>query len=208
MSDLFYIAVRAIGRQAFLVSSRATVIGTEHTQRDGAFIVAATHQSPYDVPLMIRHCKRKLDFVSIVEVFRNPFVAWFYGSMNAFPLDRSKPDSPTVRVILDRLARGRAIGMFPEGRIRKGEDSVVFTRKMRPGAARIAKLANVPIVPCVIVNSGAYAKFSSWLPLRRVRYGIIFGEAISADREAEEIERALIDQYVSLHDTLSRTLAP
>src|SRR4051794_12787212 len=101
------------------MSSTPTVLNAEVTRRAGPYILAANHQTPYDVPLLMRHTARNVDFVSIVEVFKNPFIHWFYGSMNAFPLDRSKPDAPTIRVILDRLSRGRVVGMFPEGRLRK-----------------------------------------------------------------------------------------
>jgi 1-acyl-sn-glycerol-3-phosphate acyltransferase len=202
VSDLFYDAVRALGYPAFWLSSSPLTIDTHHVRREGGFILAATHASPYDIPLLIRHVKRRLDFVSIVEVFRNPFVAWFYGSMNAFPLDRSRRDEKTVRIILDRLRRGRVVAMFPEGGFRRGEDSVVHTRRIRPGIGRLARLANVPVVPCVIVNSQAYSKVVSWLPLFRTRYGIIFGCAIEPTREPHQIEQRLIDAFVSLHGAL------
>jgi 1-acyl-sn-glycerol-3-phosphate acyltransferase len=66
---------------------------------------------------------RLLDFVSITEIFRKPLVAWFMSRMNAFPLDRSRVDSGTTRIILDRLKRGRTIVMFPEGNIRTAATS-------------------------------------------------------------------------------------
>jgi 1-acyl-sn-glycerol-3-phosphate acyltransferase len=206
MSDPFYRFIRFSGRHVFWLSSRSTVIGVAHTRRPGPFILAATHSSPYDVPLLIRHTPPMLDFVSITEVFKNPLVAWFYGSLNAFPLERSRPDAPAVRVILDRLKRGRVVAMFPEGRICKGPASVVHSRRIRPGIGRIAQLANVPIVPVVIVNSGAYSRFSNWLPLRRVRYGLVYGEPISPDGEPEWIEQRLIEAFVSLHAELVRKM--
>src|SRR5260221_7805481 len=105
----------------FWTTSRPIVLHAERSRRKGGYILASNHPSPYDVPLLIRHSRRKLDFVSTVEVFQNRFAAWFYGSMNTFALDRSKPDGATVRVILDRLGRGRVVAMFPEGGFRKLE---------------------------------------------------------------------------------------
>lgn len=203
MSDAFYNLVWYTCAPAFLVSGKPIVLGRQHVEREGAFILAANHQSPYDVPLLMLHVRRKIDFVSIVEVFRKPLVGWFYGSLNAFPLDRGRADSKTVRIILDRLARGRVVGMFAEGRFRKGQDSVVHSRQIKRGIGRIAQLANVPIVPCVIVGSERYAKPKSWLPLRRTRYGIAFGEAIEPTGDETEIEVRLVDQFVSLHQQLS-----
>ena len=207
MSDAFYRAVRSIGSTAFWVSASPVIIGIEHVTRVGPCLVAATHQSPYDVALLIRHTPRLLDFVSITEVFKNPLVAWFYGSLNAFPLDRSRPDSKTLRVILDRLRRARAVCIFPEGGLRKGPDSVVQSRRIRPGTGRIAHMTCAPVIPCVIINSHAYSRVSSWLPLRQTRYGVIYGPAIDPKLEPEMIEARLIDAFVSLHARLSTELA-
>ncbi|MBC7784563.1 MAG: 1-acyl-sn-glycerol-3-phosphate acyltransferase [Burkholderiales bacterium] len=207
MSDLFYRSLRFVGRHPFWLSSRPVVLNAQVTRRPGAYILASNHQSPYDIPLLMRHCHRLIDFVSIVEVFRNPFVGWLYGSMNAFPLDRSRPDSPTVRIVLDRLRRGRVVGMFPEGGFRNGNDSVLVSRRIRPGIGRVAKFAGVEIIPCVILNSSIYSRISSWLPFRRTRYGIHFGAPIAPTGEPEEIEERLIDAMVELHRVLSEQLA-
>jgi 1-acyl-sn-glycerol-3-phosphate acyltransferase len=207
MSDLFYTLVRGAGRLPFWLSSRPVAIDTDKGDRSGAFILAATHSSPYDIPLVIRHTRRPVDFVSITEVFRNPLVGWFYGSLNAFPLERSRPDAPTVRTILDRLSKGRIVCMFPEGGFRKGADSVVYSRKIRSGIGRIALLAGVPIVPVAIVNSQTYSRFTSWLPLRRTRYGIIYGDPIVPNGDAGAIEQDLIEQFVRLHDVLTGQMA-
>ena len=188
MSDLAYYVVWQIGVTAFWTSSSPTVLHKGRLRRKGAYILAPTHFSPYDVACLIALSPRNLDWVSIVEVFRNPLVALFYGSMNAFPLDRSRPDSPTVRVILDRLKRGRAVAMFPEGGIRTWENSVLNGGNFKPGVARIAQLADVAVIPCVILGTGVYSRFTSWLPLRRVRYGVIFGEPLVVRKDLEKHE--------------------
>ena len=148
-----------------------------------------------------------MDFVSIREVFDHRLLGAFYGAMNAFPLDRGRADSKTVRVILDRLSRGRVVGMFPEGGFRRGDASMICTHAIRPGIGRLARIAGVPIVPCAIVGADVYARWQSWLPLRRVRYGIAFGEAIESNGEAEAVERTLVDRIVALHAELVTRLA-
>lgn len=203
MSDWFYETLVVLGRPAFFVSSRPTVINAGATNRPGAFLLAANHTSPYDIPILMRHCHRRIDFVSITEVFRNPFTAWLYGNMNAFPLERSRPDAPAVRTILDRLERGRVVGMFPEGGFRRGEASVVHSRQIRPGIGRIAMLAKVPIIPCAIIGSERYGRLISWLPLRHIRYGVAFGEAIEG---SEAAETQLTDAMVNLHRALSQAM--
>lgn len=200
MSDLFYRTVRLIGRHVFWVSSRPAVLGLENIPKAGAFVLASNHCSPFDVPLLIRHVPRLLDFVSIVEVFQNPLLGRFYGGMNAFPLDRHRPDAPTVRTILRRLEHGRAVAMFPEGGFRRGEASVVRSRKVRKGVGRLLALANVPVVPVVVINSIAYSKATAWLPLRRIRYALAIGEALPGGLGPEELEAALVGAMVRLFE--------
>lgn len=207
MSDFFYRVVRLVGTPAFWVSSTPVVIGVGRVPAAGRCLIAATHQSAYDVPLLIRHTPRMLDFVSIVEVFRNPLVGWLYGSLNAFPLDRGRPDSSAVRVIIDRLERDRAVAMFPEGGFRTGADSVVCSRRIRPGVGRLAHLTGAPVVPCVVINSLAYGRAASWLPLKRTRYGVMYGEPIDPVLEPGEIEARLVDALVAMHATLREAMA-
>lgn len=204
MGDLFYNTVWHIAHPVFWMSSRPIVIGARHTDRRGAYILAAgNHQSPYDVPLLMRHCARNIDFVSIREVFQKPLVAWFYSGMNAFPLDRSRPDPTTVRTILDRLKKGRVVGMFPEGRFRRGRESVLLTGKIQPGIGRIAKMAQAPIVPCVILNSAAYSRPASWVPGANTRYAIAFAEPLADVGDAEEVEARLVRAFAELHAALT-----
>src|SRR5438093_385765 len=140
MGDWFYRFVVLVGRQPFRVSSRPVVLRAERVPRDGPFLLAASHTSAFDVPLLMRHTPRRVDFVSITELFRKPLVGWFFRNMNAFPLERSRSDPRTVRVILDRLARGRVVGIFPESRIREESESVLRGGPFRKGVGRIAKL--------------------------------------------------------------------
>jgi len=206
MGDLFYNTVCTIVRPVLRATSRPLIIDLHLVPRTGPVILAATHQSPFDVPVLMRHSKRPLDFVSVTEVFRNPLVAWFYGNMNAFPLDRWRPDAPTVRTILSRLKAGRAVAMFPEGAIRSGVDSVVHTRRIRKGIGRLALLSRAPVVPCVIINSDAYARVAGWLPFRQTRYGIIYGNPLDPSEDPDKLEEAFLGEIVRLHAVLSERL--
>jgi 1-acyl-sn-glycerol-3-phosphate acyltransferase len=212
MSDSFYVFIRTIFTPPFWVSSRPLVMHRDRAPRKGPCILAANHHSPYDVALMIRHTPAKLDFVSIKEVFQNRFVAWFYGSMNTFPIDRSQPDGAAVRKMLRRLRDGRVLAMFPEAAIRSPEKSVTNGGPIRPGVGKLAQLAGVPVVPCVVINSAAYSKPSAWLPVKAVRYGIIYGEPIliRSDVEnhaaAEALERELMTKMVELYRELAAAM--
>ena len=198
---LFYWTVVTICRPPLIVSSRPVIQHVDRLPRDGAFILACSHLSPYDVPALMRSSPRPIDFVSTKEVFQNRFVAWLYGNMGTFPIDRSRSDPKTVRIITDKLALGRCVGVFPEGRIRKESESVVQGGRFRPTLVRLAKLAKVPIVPAVVLGADQYKRVLSWAPLMRTKYGVIYGEPFKVDDE-EQGERRLAEDYQRLYAEL------
>lgn len=204
MSNWFYNMVWCIGSPAFIVSASPVVLHRDRARRQGPWILAANHLSPYDVSCLIRETPRILDFVSVVEVFRKPLVAWFFRNMGAFPLDRGRVDTGTTRIILDRLRRGRVVAMFPEGRVRKENESLLNGAPFKPGVLRLARLAGVPILPCVILGTAAYHRFSSWLPLRRTIYAINYGMPIEPADTAddEELLQKLREAYQALYAEL------
>lgn len=212
MSDFIYKWVVRVCRPAFAVSSSPVVLHRQRAGEPGAVIIAPNHLSAYDVPCLMKESPRMLDFVSITELYRNPLVARFFNAMNVFPLDRSRPDSPTVRIILERLRRGRAVVMFPEGRIRDEADSVLNGGDIKPGVARIAQMADVPVIPCVMLNTGAYSRPSAWMPVRATRFGVAFGNPLRAPAgmgEAEAREALLPDlkrSYRELHAELLKAM--
>lgn len=207
MSDWFYNVIWTIGSHPFISSGLPTILHCERTRRAGAYLLASNHHSPFDVPLLIRHCARKIDFVSSTEVFSHRFARWFFGNMNAFPLDRSRPDAGTIRIILDRLKQGRVVGIFPEGSFRNGPTSVVHGGSIRRGIGKIAQLAQAPVLPAVVVNSQAYGKASSWIPYKHVRYGVIFGHPLEPPAPGDEtapgiFESTLCEALRCLHQEL------
>jgi 1-acyl-sn-glycerol-3-phosphate acyltransferase len=82
--------------------------------------------------------------------------------------------------------------------VRTEEESVVHGTPVRPSVARLARLAGVPIVPVVVWGTPAYWRGANWLPLRRTRYGVIYGEPFEVTDEAEG-ERQLVEAFKRLY---------
>ena len=205
VSDWYYRLVRFVGRSAFFVSSRPVVLHAERADREGAYIIASNHFSAYDVAVLIRHTPRLLDFVSIAEMFRAPLARWFLTNMNAMPLNRGRVDTVTTREILERLARGRVVAMFPEGRVQDEAGSVLNGGKIRTGVFGIARKANVPIIPCVVLGTRAYRRFAQWMPVRATVYAMNYGEPMFPSERWDDLEVAeseLRAAYQQLHQEL------
>jgi 1-acyl-sn-glycerol-3-phosphate acyltransferase len=209
MSDWFYQLVKIVGTPAFLVSASPVVLHRERAARKGGYLLASTHFSPYDVSCLIKDTPRKLDFVSIVEVFKIPWVKWFFTNMNAMPLDRGRVDTVTTRTILERLKRGRAVALFPEGRVQDDAGSVLNGGKIRPGVFGLARKANAPIIPCVILGTRAYHQRARWMPTRKTVYGINYGEPLFPKDSWDDTavaEQELRNAYLQLHAELLEAL--
>lgn len=202
MSDAAYALIRALWRPAFDVSGRPTVLGRENVPPRGPFLLAATHTSPYDVPLLILHSPRPLDFVGDAATYRLPLINWLYRAMNVIPLERTRADPTCVRGILRRLECGRAVALFPEGRIRAALDSMITTGRFHPGVVRLAVASGASVVPCVILNSAAYTRIPAWLPLRRTRYAVAYGPPLAPGTDTAALEARVLAAFRALHASI------
>ncbi len=183
------------------------VLRPELGRRPGAWILAANHISHFDPPLIGVAARRKIDWMGMVELFRQPVFGALLRGIDAFPVDRSHLDRQAVRTALTRLRAGHAVGMFPEGGIRDGARSVLEGARTRPGVAGLAQMTGAPIVPCVIMGSDRiYALHRFWRPGRRVPVWIGFGEALlpGGRRDRSGLETRLGEAFRELGEEMRR----
>ncbi len=190
MSDAFYRTIYVFSWGVFATSARAVVVGSERMPSTGALLLAANHISWYDIPLLAGHSPRLLDFLAINELYQRPMARWFFNGMNGIRYNRSSTDSQAVRGMLARLAKGRVVAIFPEGRLCKYEDSLFSGQPLRPGLARLAMAVQAPVLPVVLWGTDVYRRFLSWMPVRRTRYGMAFGKPIPPPTRVPPSERA------------------
>jgi 1-acyl-sn-glycerol-3-phosphate acyltransferase len=219
MRSLFHLianrAAALLMKVLFGYSSRIRVIGCEHAERVGGFLLAANHISHFDPLIISSVVRRKIDWMAMAEFFPNPLLGSFLRAVDAFPADRYRADRKTIRTAIERLNEGRIVGVFPEGGIRDGARSLLEGAPLRPGASTLAHMAGVPILPCVIVGSDRFYSKKSWLPLRRTSVWVAFGDPIrpfpdlekSAARERieRELGAAFKNLYAELREKFSLT---
>src|SRR4029077_6610505 len=86
--------------------------------------------------------------------------------------------------------------------------SLLEGARLRPGAATLAQIADVPIVPCVILGSDRFYSKKQWLPFRRTPVWTAFGKPISCSSELqksqarERIESELAAAFKNLYTEL------
>jgi 1-acyl-sn-glycerol-3-phosphate acyltransferase len=194
----------------FGYSSRIYVVGCEHINRTRGFLLASNHISHFDPPIISSVARRKIDWMAMAEFFPIPGLGHFLRAVDAFPAARDRADRKTIRSAIERLKDGRIVGVFPEGGIRDGAQSLLEGAPVRVGASILAHMAGVAIVPCVILGSDRLYAKKNWLPLRRTPVWIAFGQAISHFPELEKsvararIEQELTDGFQRLYAELRR----
>ena len=174
-----YHVTRLAAKLVFAWSAKVRVSGRQHARRRGAFILAANHISHFDPPIIATVVPRKVDWMAMAEFFPYPVLGHILRAIECFPADRHRADRKTIRTAIERLERGRIVGMFPEGGIRDGAASLLEGAPLRPGVSTLAHIAGVPIVPCVIFGSDRLYAKHRWRPWNRAPIWIGFGEPVS-----------------------------
>ena len=147
--------------------------GQEHVPLTGGCIITCNHIMGPDFIVVGYASPRQIYFMAKSELFDiNPALTWLMTSGGAFPIHRGEADLAAVDHALDLVRGGHALGMFPEGtRSRTGK-----LQRGRSGAARVAILAQAPVVPAVCINAERLFKPENWARLRQrdqitVRFG-------------------------------------
>lgn len=121
---------------------------------EGAFIVVANHATYLDALFVWLAIRRPMRFLVWLEHYETPILGHFYRLGRAIPVDIWNDVPPITRnayrEALTHLQRGGVLGIFPEG----GRTPDGRFLRWRPGAARLALTAGVPVVPVTL--NGAY----------------------------------------------------
>ena len=186
MKTAVYYAGKLLVKCVFGSVGRIHVIDRQNANRAGGFLLASNHISHFDPFLISLTIRRKIDWMTMAEFFRPPALGFFLRSIDAFPAERDRADLKTIRAAIDRLKTGRIVGLFPEGGIRDGARSLLEGAPLRPGAATLAQIAHVPVVPCVILGTDRFYSKNQRRPFRRTPVWIVFGKPISCFPELQK----------------------
>lgn len=151
------------------------VVGEEHVPLRGGVIVASTHASLADSVILQTFVPRHLTYLMGDKFYYLPVVHQLVRFWGVLVVKQAGMNKDVLRAAEGVLARGGAIGIFPEGGItRQGP-----VREARQGVALLARRARVPIVPVGIAGT------ERLLPpgqrrLHRARLRLYIGEPILA----------------------------
>ncbi len=122
--------------------------------RDQGAVIVANHRSSVDPFFIHLAAKRRVRWFVAREYFSNRLFGWFLRETGAIPTRRGGIDNASVREAARLLNNGIWVGVLPEGRINTTDE---FMLPVRPGAALLARRANVPILP-VYIDGAPFGK--------------------------------------------------
>ena len=122
-----YNFIKAVFRPLVKLVFKAKFKGLENVPQDKGtkYIVAINHTSAID-PIIVA-CPKELPplhFMAKVELFQNPFGAWFLTHMYAFPVKRGKGDTSAIEYGEKILNEGHVMAICPEGKRIKDKGGV------------------------------------------------------------------------------------
>ncbi|HEX5498794.1 MAG TPA: lysophospholipid acyltransferase family protein [Thermomicrobiales bacterium] len=125
------------------------IVGLEHVPPSGPLLVAANHLHYADPLLLGLAMPRPIHFMAKRELFANPIFGWMLRRAGAFPVDRGRADRAAIREAEDRLRRGFAVGLFPEGT----RSNTGWLQSAHKGVGLIAIRSGAPILPVAITGT-------------------------------------------------------
>jgi 1-acyl-sn-glycerol-3-phosphate acyltransferase len=146
-------------------------IHLENIPAEGPVIFAINHLSHMDTPVLFVNPRRP-DITALVttKYQENPFIKWFTKVAEGIWINRDIADFSAIRKASEELAKGRALGIAPEGtRSKTGQ-----MQEGKPGTIMLALKTGVPIVPVAL--TGTEDALKQLTHFRRPRITATFGE--------------------------------
>lgn len=168
-------------RVFFRLYNRWEVIDPENVPMGGPAILASNHMSFLDPPLVGAAARREINYLARESLFRFPVIGSLLRSVNAVPVDREGGGASGLRAIFDRLIKGEAIILFPEG-TRSTDGSL---QKAKSGIGLTVIKSEAPVVPVRVFGTFEAMSRRHSIPRPR-KVAVRFGKALDfADLRSE-----------------------
>ena len=183
----------------YLVNGRARYVNQDNLP-EGPYVLVGPHRTWFDpVYFAMAAYPRKFSFMAKEELFQNPIFRWLLKHVNGFPVNRDHPGPSAIKTPVRILRQGDlSLIMFPSGPRHSNE--------LKGGAAVIAKMAGVPLVPAVYQGPLTFKQLFTRKPVT-----IAFGKPIAIDRKLklnEEGQAQIEQQMQAAFDQLDREIDP
>lgn len=159
--------------------------GWKNVPRTGPCLILSNHFSMLDPFAAALAVRRYVCQLARKNLFEQPVVGWFMRTLPGIPIDRNV-GKEGIQAVLDALANGNAVIMFPEGeRSHTGE-----VQPLKAGVSLLIRRVKCPIVPVGVAGTfAAWSRFMKrpmfsppFLPPGPSTIGVSVGEPIDPAR--------------------------
>ncbi|MEO8616660.1 MAG: lysophospholipid acyltransferase family protein [Luteolibacter sp.] len=180
----FYNVCRVIWRGVFVCTMRMKSSRLDLAETTGGILIAVSHVSHLDPIVISAVIRRKISWMSRVEFHQQWLMRNVLYHGGAFQVDRSGAARPAIREGLQRLARGEAVGIFPEGELVKGLASVLRGASIKRGVCLLAARSGRPVLPVIVLGTNQLGRIGPWLPAKRGQLWVSVGDPLHAAPES------------------------
>lgn len=208
---VFHALARLVTTLVWLMRWRLDVRGVENVPVRGGALVTFNHHSYFDFFICALALYRELDrpvrFLAKEEMFRKPGVGWVFRRVKQIPVPRGSREGRkgAFEHAVRALKAGEIIAIAPEQTISRSFELLPFTT----GTARMAKEADVPIVPHVNWGTQRFATKGRPIDWRATRIPVLarYGEPmrVGPDEELVDATARLRERMRDMLDELQRT---
>ena len=168
---------------------RVRVTGLEHVDPARSYVVAANHQSIYDIPIIFTTLPLQLRIVAKESLGRIPFLGWHLQRTGHLLVDRKNPGAGILKRMANLVAAARSLIVFPEG-TRSVDGSV---GRFKGGIFLLAIDSALPVLPVSIARS-RFVMTKGRLMVRAQEVTLTIHGPIATTGIAREQARALADE--------------
>ena len=168
---------------------RVRVTGLEHVDPARSYVVAANHQSIYDIPIIFTTLPLQLRIVAKESLGRIPFLGWHLQRTGHLLVDRTNPGAGILKRMANLVAAARSLIVFPEG-TRSVDGSV---GRFKGGIFLLAIDSTLPVLPVSIARS-RFVMTKGRLMVRAQEVTLTIHGPIATTGIAREQARALADE--------------
>lgn len=171
---------------------RVRAEGRDRVPETGAVILASTHESFLDPPIVGAYVHRHIWYMARRTLFfsgekRSRFRTWLGTMSGVIEVDREGTGLGALRGAEEKLRQGHAVLIFPEGTRSKDGDVQSF----RAGVGLLAKRTGAQVVPVSLAGTRTVWPRGSKLP--RLRAGpvrLVFGAPVTFPETTDPSEAA------------------
>ena len=149
----------------------------------GKVIFVCNHISMADPVILALVSPRIIHFMAKKELFEKKLGRLVFKSLFVFPVDRGSADLKSIKNAIKLLEKGKAFGIFPEGRRMVADRMDEFEL----GTSLISMRSGAPVVPIYMANDS----------IRKLKVMMIVGDPIMPDETIAGASRRENEQMLT-----------